>query len=206
MRKESLVIFTISIVLTIGIVGGAHYLYLQQQNKSVGTATYRQPTPIAQSKTTSRNTQPIKGRTAVPIKCKKPDGSVFWTNALRCADADLDNRLSFADPVKRVPRVKVNDSISKKPQSSSAKNNNQKSFPQDMRFQCKYPIGMARKIEIKSLSLKDEPNESVWKDSYCRWVCEARAENCGGLEGYLNLVSICPSHYGLSKRACGTLD
>ena len=31
MRKESLIIFVTAIVLTLGIVGGLHYLYLQDQ-------------------------------------------------------------------------------------------------------------------------------------------------------------------------------
>jgi hypothetical protein len=100
MRKDSLVIFVTSIVLTLGIVGGAHYLYLQNLNNVPGEATVKSPSDIATGKPYHPPTQPAIRRTDTPIECKKSDGTVFYTNATRCKDVNLNNRLSYADPVK----------------------------------------------------------------------------------------------------------
>ncbi|RLA42942.1 MAG: hypothetical protein DRR42_22530 [Gammaproteobacteria bacterium] len=209
MRKDSLVIFSISIVLSLGIVGGTYYLYLQKRQWPPNPAITEPPTRIDAGQATGRTAVAANRRTATPIKCTKPDGSVFWTNATRCEGADLDNRLSFADPVKPVPRVRVNDSQSNKSNPGSSRTSSPakkklEPIPKDMKIQCSFPIGMARKIETRSLNLKSEPSESVWKKSYCRWICEARVENCGNLEEYLNLANLCPRAAFMSKRACGT--
>jgi len=196
-------------VLTLGIVAGTHYLYLQKQQLLPNPVATEPPPRIDAGQVTGQTGVPANRRTATPIKCTKPDGSVFWTNAARCEGADLDNRLSYADPVKPVPRVRVNDSQSNKlnpgssPTSSSARKK-PNPIPQDMTIECSFPIGMAQKIETRSLNLKSDPSESTWRDSYCRWICEARVENCGNLDEYLNLVSLCPWRPKMSKRACST--
>ena len=208
MKRESQVIFAISIVLTLGIVGGAHYLYLQGQ-KRISNLDAAQPeivigTEQAKRATTQPATRRTTGRTSTPIKCIKSDGTVFWTNAVRCEDADLNNKLSYADPVKPVPRVKrINGEKNSPSRASRSSKKTLKSIPAEMTVACSFPIGMARKIETRSLSLKRDPAESIWKDSYCRWVCEARVENCEELGNYLNFVRICPWRPYLSKRACG---
>jgi len=80
------------------------------------------------------------------------------------------------NPVKPVPRVKAkkkNNNTKKRrtAQASATRNSNLKSIPQEMTVACSFPIGMARKIETRSLSLKSDPEERIWKGSYCRWVC-----------------------------------
>lgn len=212
MRKDSLIIFTVSIVLTLGIVGGAHFLYLQKQkgvSNPASNTSHQSPSTVQPTQARSSDIPPANHRTATPIKCTKSDGTVFWTNAARCEGADLGNRLSYADPVKPIPRVKSNKKYNntKKEstsQASGTRNNTLKPIPQEMTFACSFPIGMAQKIETRSLSLKADPEESIWKDSYCRWVCEARVENCGNLNEYLNLVRLCPRRPNMSKRTCGT--
>ena len=209
MRKDSLIIFTTSIVLTLGIVGGAHYLYLQGQ-KATPDKEVGEPRPgIGNAQAVNRAVKPAVRRTATPIKCTQADGSVFWTNASRCEDADLNNRLSFAEPVKPAPRVKSKSStfdLTQKAWTHTSQANSRvlKSIPRSMTNACSFPIGMAQRIETRSLSLKDPPKESLWKDSYCRWVCEARVENCGNLEDYLRYPDMCPRKWRSSKRACGT--
>ena len=204
MRKDSLVILVTSIVLTLGIVGSAHYLYLQDLKKVPGEVTVKPPSDIGTGKSYLPPTQPAIRRTDTAIKCKKSDGTVFYTNATRCKDADLNNRISIADPVKPVPRVRVTSKQNSSSQKSRSNRQSLKSIPRSMTNACSFPIGMARRIEKKSLRLKDPPKESLWKDSYCRWVCEARVENCGNLGEYLRYPNICPRKWRPSKRSCGT--
>jgi hypothetical protein len=205
MRKDSLIIFSVSIVLTLGIVGGAHYLYLQNQKRIPDPASIP-PSPAVGAAQSKRSTvPPANPRKSTVIKCTKPDGSVFYTNARRCQDADLNNTLSYYESVKPAPRVtKRNPSNSRSSHASSQDKKTLKSIPREMTFACSFPIGKARKIETRSLSLKADPAESIWKDSYCRWICEARVENCGDLNDYLKLVRLCPRRPNMSKRACGT--
>jgi hypothetical protein len=212
MKRDSFVILLISAALSFGIAGGAYFLYLDgQHDVTPDSENGQMPRPPKnQSKTTTPSTTPASsannGRSDVPIKCVKPDGSVFWTNAIRCQDADLDNRLSIVDSADYKTKVDSKNSSNSNSRSSSPTRNEQKAFPQTMSIQCKYAIGKARRIEVKSLNLKDDPEESVWKDSYCRWVCEAHAENCGDVGEYLNLVQICPRRGRIDKRTCGTKD
>ena len=182
-------------------VGGAHYLYLQDLKKVPDEVTVKPPSDIATGKPYVPPTQPVVRRTATPIKCVKSNGTVFYTNASRCEDADLNNRISIADPVKRIPSSGKQKSSSRKSGSSGQ---SLKPIPRSMTNACSFPIGMARRIEKKSLRLKDPPEESLWKGSYCRWVCEARVENCGNLGEYLKHPSICPRKWRPSKRSCGT--
>lgn len=201
MRKDSLVIFVTSIVLTLGIVGGAHYLYLQNLEKVPFEAEVKPPSDIATGKPYVPPVRPAVRRTATVIECTTPNGAIFYTNASRCEDADLNNRISIADPVKRIPSTSKQTSSSRK---SGSNRQSLKSIPRSMTNACSFPIGKARRIEKKSLRLKDPPEESLWKDSYCRWVCEARVENCGDLREYLKYSSICPKQWHASKRSCGT--
>lgn len=212
MRKDSQIVLILSIVMTAGIVGGAHYLYLQglKTPPDLDAEHSKIVTGAGQAKrvATQPNNRTISGRTSVPIKCTKPDGTIFWTNATRCEDADLNNRLSFSDPVKPVPRVNIvsKRKNSSKKHSSQVSGSNKKSIkpiPRKMTVACSFPIGMAQKIETRSLRLKRDPAESIWKDSYCKWVCEAWVENCGNLDDYLWHVRICPWKPNLSKRSCG---
>lgn len=74
MRKDSLFIFSISILLTLGIVGGMHYLYLQKQ-KRVPNPVSNQPSPTVRSTQASGKAMPpANRRTSTPIKCTKADG------------------------------------------------------------------------------------------------------------------------------------
>ena len=203
MRKDSLIVFVTSIVLTLGIVGGAHYLYLQDQKMipDVPVAKPKAVTGTARSKPITN--QPARGRTAKIIKCTQPNGTVFWTNASRCKNANLNNTLSYYDHVKPAPRTKVDNKrkTSSKQTSQQAKNS-LKTIPRSMTNACSFPIGMARRIEKKSLRLKQDPSDSIWKDSYCRWVCEARREGCESVDSYLDLEHLCPERAFVNNILC----
>ena len=103
MSKESLFGFAKFIVLTLGVAGGAYYFYLQDQ-KAAPYEQVAEPQPdIGNAQAVNPTDKPAVRRTDTPIKCTQADGSVFWTNATRCEDADLDNRLSFAEPLTPAP-------------------------------------------------------------------------------------------------------
>ena len=210
MRKDSLIVFATSIVLTLGIVGVAHYLYLQDQKlipdrpiskpRAVVGAVQSSPQTIQPTK---RSNQPTKRRTNKIIQCTQANGSVFWTNAGSCANANLNNTLSYYEHVSPAPRVKKDN----KRKTSSRQNyrqakNSIKPIPRDMHFSCSFPIGKAQRIEKKSLRLKDDPSESLWKESYCRWVCEARFERCEDIKDYLDMTRLCPNRYIRKKSDC----
>lgn len=225
MNRESLFIFMTAIALSAGIVGGLYYMAVIKPEYSSRVET-RQSEPQSGSANTKRGNRtkvPASGRTNVVKKCTQADGSVFWTNAVSCDAADLNNRISRADPVQpftgNTHLAKTSSSRSSarsgkagKPGAAGKSGNSYSSrsqdsvvkpIPQTMPVSCKFPIGMARKIERKSLSLKSDPADSIWKKSYCRWVCDARTEGCEDIGDYLEKVNICPSHWGMDQRNCG---
>jgi hypothetical protein len=207
MKKESLITFAKYIVLMLGIFGGAYYLYLQDQKATLDEEIAEPQPVIGNAQAVNRAVEPAVRRTATPIKCTQADGSVFWTNASRCEDADLNNRLSFAEPVKPAPREKTKSStyeITEKAWINTSQANSRvlKPIPRKMNNVCSFAIGKAQEIEKKSLRLKDDPAESLWKESYCRWVCEARAENCEDIEDYLGMTQLCPDKHYPDKSYC----
>ena len=189
MRKDSLIVFATSIVLTLGIVGGAHYLYLQDQKMIPDEPAVKPNAVTGTARSKPITNQPARGRTAKIIKCTQPNGTVFWTNSKRCEDVVLNNTFSYYD---HAPRAKVdNRRKSNSKQTSRQTKNFLKPIPRSMTNACSFPIGMARRIEKKSLKLKKDPSDSIWKDSYCRWVVEARREGCGSINEYLELGRLC---------------
>lgn len=195
-RRDSQIIFITTLILVLGIVGVTDYLYKQNQKHGLKPRSPSENPGFQPAPAKRLTPQSAARRTATPIKCSKADGSVFWTNAIRCEDADLDNRLSFSSPVKPIPRAITRKpdkrgTATRSPRARVASVGNVEPLPRQMNYACKFPIGMARKIEAKSLRLKDDPAESVWKDPYCRWVREAEREHCGDVGKYLRYTRIC---------------
>lgn len=214
MRKESLIYTAITIVLMLAIVAGVHYLNLQQQDAILNKATGESRPGTGNTQAASRISTPAVRRTATPIKCTLPDGSVFYTNASRCEDADLDNRLSIAEPMSSARTDKGREDKDSESQStfeltqkaweqtSQTNGNTLKQIPWQMKNECSFPIGKAQEIEQNSLRLKDDPAESVWRDSYCRWVCEARVAHCEDMQDYLGMLRLCPDRYIRDIKDC----
>ena len=160
MRKESLVLFATSIVLMLANIGGTHYLYLQDQKATPEKEAREPPYGTGNASASDRNVKPDVVRTATPIKCTQADGSVFYTNASRCEDADLNNRLSYAEPVKPLHQEKSDSSTFDITQiawapTSQANGKTLKQIPWNMKNECSFPIGKAQEIEHNSLRLKD---------------------------------------------------
>jgi len=214
MRKESLIYTAISIVLMLAIVAGVHYLDQQEQEATTDRATGESRPGVSNAQSANPVSQPAVRRTATPIKCTLPDGSVFYTNASRCENADLDNRLSIAEPMNPTRKDKAREDEDSESQStfdltqkaweqtSHANGKALKQIPWKMKNECSFPIGKAQEIEQNSLRLKDDPAESVWRDSYCRWVCEARVAGCEDIEDYLGMTGLCPDGIPRGKKGC----
>jgi len=99
----------ISIVLTLGIVGGLHYFYLQNQKVIPERSSFEpKPKDIVNTPPQPKlqESKPTRGQTAKIIKCTQANGSVFWTNASRCEDANLNNTLSIYDHAEIAPLEK----------------------------------------------------------------------------------------------------
>jgi len=200
MRKESIIIFSLAALISVGIVGVLSFFHnMSNQHQATPTATKHQPSASTPNKQPRANTlqqtrkAQTSGRLKYPQKCIDTAGNITFTDQPNCANAKPRNNLSIVDSVSPPPRQT-------KPQNRKRANAYGKStsgkqavkpIPGTMVVACKFPIGMARKIEKRSLSLKDDPAESVWKDSYCRWVCEARNENCENVDSYLKFSRMC---------------
>ena len=215
MNRELLIIVLLSIAISAGVVGGMYYLYMQdlQSNSRTEIDAQQKNTARTQSQkpasgqTKWNKPQPRTHTSDTPMKCTQLDGSVFYTNLPRCEDADLNNRISHVDPVKPVPRVTLEQKpkrrVTRQPSSYADRGLILVDrSPSSFRQPCKFPIGMAQKIEKKSLKLKDDPKDSVWRSSYCRWVCEAEREQCGRTDRYLLYAGMCSAHRYQSLRDC----
>lgn len=200
MQKESIIIFSLSALISVGIVGALSYFHNKSnQRQATPTATEYQPSASTLNKRLQANTQQQKrkaqasGRLKYPQKCTDTEGNITFTDQPNCANAKPRNNLSIVDFVSPPPRQTKPQNRKQANSYGKSTSGNQavKPIPGTMVNACKFPIGMARKIEKKSLRLKDDPAESIWKDSYCKWVCEARNEQCEDVDAYLEFSRIC---------------
>ncbi len=136
------------------------------------------------------------------LKCHHPDTGEYYTNAASCEDADLYNRLSTADPLVThpakntysgqnysTPQVDAGNSRTNRPrrQTAAADQPNLrlhgKPPPPGLSPECKFPVGKALETE-RDLAAADDPYQSKWKDTYCRFRCEARQKRCAVAADY----------------------
>lgn len=197
MRKDSALIFILSLVASAGIVGGLSYWYSLEGEPEITSAPLSQKQPTATG--TVEPQQHIPQRTDTPIECTLPDGSTFWTNASACEDADLNNRISRADPVdttrleiaEQKRKVERQSSITKKGATKPNLRGPGRSPPPDTPAECKFAIGMAKEKE-RMLSAAKDPSKSTWRDSYCRWIKDARDDGCEIDRKYFYYSHLCP--------------
>ncbi|HKX55689.1 MAG TPA: hypothetical protein VJN01_06295, partial [Xanthomonadales bacterium] len=149
------------------------------------------------------------------IVCQHPEHGTVYTNAANCSEVDYDNRLSQAEPYEPIAnpdRYKNNDYQA--PQNAAAnsrsKNTSSKqqvsecdktslrmharSPPKGLNVSCRFSVGKALEIE-RSLAVADDPAESTWLDSYCKWVNEAEKDECNIPSGTYCFIEHCPRWY-----------
>jgi hypothetical protein len=191
MRKDSAFIVGATALITAAILGGAWYMAQRQAAVAVDPKetiwTTLDPGVGGASSVPDISAETSTGRSARIIACGLPDGSKAFTNAASCAEADFDNRLSIADPL-AAPSVQSRYSgedyqppaQQARDARADAKPNLRltgKSPPSGLNPSCTFNVGKALELE-RALSAAEEPGESIWREDYCRWIQEARAENC----------------------------
>lgn len=202
MRKDSLIIVGVSIVLTLGIVGGTHYLYLQNQKRATGSAFPAASIPVKQPNNNNLNqvnNAHATKRLKYPQKCIDANGKITITDQPDCANAAPTNNLSIVESVSPPPRQKKSQNQSPTtPINTTDKKLAKKPSlhlfgvtpPSDTPRECKFPVGRALEIE-RSLSVAKDPSKSIWKESYCGWIKEARQKGCEISREYFYYSSLC---------------
>ena len=199
MQRESTIIFILTVLIGAGIVAGANYWYTHRNADQTLVPQQAEKLSFQPGSTdTPKRTPP---RTDTPIECPLPDGTTFWTNTTRCEDADLENRISHSEPVEtyRLERAKQkfqNQNRGKTQQREKTRKPKLlgpgRSPPPDTPADCKFAIGMALEKE-RMLSAADDPGKSVWRDSYCRWIKDARGDSCEISSEYFYYSHLCPT-------------
>lgn len=204
MRTDSIIIGIFTVAITAAIIGGVYYMAAVRQAAQSPTgqsATWHTLEP--QSAETTGNsglsaetsTPRSPARTNTPIRCNDPELGEFWTNASTCDQADLHNRLSIAEPVLEQPQDPYDNKNYVDPAEQAARNRSQsgtsrqvvakepslrgtaKSPPAGLSPECRFPVGKALEIE-RALSAADDPNESIWRKDYCKWLGEVWDGRC----------------------------
>ena len=215
MKKESIIIFTLALLISAAIVGTLSYFHYKSNLKQTSPATAEQsrtdsskpPGPIPNTPPPSgisRQTRkaPATQRLIYPQKCIDANGNITITDQPDCKDAAPTNNLSIVDSVSPKPRQRKPQNQS---QSKTQKTNDKRakkpslqlgavSPPRDTPQECKFPMGKALEIE-RSLSAAKDPAKSIWRKSYCRWIREARQDGCEISREYFYYSHLC-SGYG----------
>lgn len=211
MRKESVIIFSLSILISAGIVGTLSYLDYRnnleqpyaaaedsgQLQQSQALTTGKQPYTSAQGQTPRASTPK---RLKHPQKCVDAKGNITFTDQPDCANAAPTSGLSIVESVSPAPapskpqsqtpagtRETTTAKLAKKPTLHVAG----VSPPKDTPTECKFPVGRALEIE-RSLSVAKDPAKSIWRKSYCRWIKEARQDHCEISREYFYYSDLCP--------------
>jgi len=202
MRRDSIIIAVVSVIIAAAIAGSGYYL----------NAVYTRAMPATKKETTWTTLKPHSdqatgGATTVAdvpaetsqngnstiIKCTDPEVGEFWTNAATCEDADLNNRLTYAQTVPGKPAQEQYSGQDYVPPAQQAANSriepkpnlrlHGKAPPPGLNVSCKFSVGKALEIE-RDLSPAENPQESIWKKDYCHWRCEALKEKCPVSDSY----------------------
>jgi hypothetical protein len=216
MRKDSATITGVTVVLTAAIIGGGYYMAIVRhpaQTSPESADAWQTLTPRPDQASGSARTVPdvpagtSQGRTDTPIKCYDPELGEFWTNATTCDQADLNNRLSYSDPLATTPNRDQYSGQDYSPPGQEAVNSRSdnnakpdlrlsaKSPPSGLNVACKFSVGMALEIE-RDLAAADQPYESIRRDTYCEFRCEVIAKNCPIRDDYF--------YYSFHKMCQGT--
>lgn len=183
---------------------------------SDGASTSSQPSRSEGVGSTGDNVSTGTPLTDGIILCQHPEnGTPVYTNARSCDEVDYHSRLSRAEPFQPVPnpdRYKDSDyqspdraAANSRVDSSKAKQKTNvcdkttlrlhgRSPPKGLNQSCKFAVGKALEIE-RSLAVADDPAESTWLKSYCKWVYEAEEDDCNVPSGTYCFIQHCSSWY-----------
>ena len=112
MRKESIIIFGLTALISVGIVGAFSYFHYKSNQRQAPPATtnHQLPPVLTPNKQPYANTRQqtrkvsTSGRLKYPQKCTDADGSITFTDQPNCANAKPKHTLSIVDSVSAPPR------------------------------------------------------------------------------------------------------
>ncbi len=145
------------------------------------------------------------------ISCEHPEYGTVYSNAANCDEVDYENRLSRAESFQAMPeRDRYSGSDYHSPESAAANSLSYstrkqqspnlrlhgKAPPSGLNVSCKFSVGKALEIE-RDLAASGNPRESSWRESYCKFRCEAIEERCPVADDYFyyRYAELCPQYW-----------
>jgi len=225
MQRDSARLFGTTVVITAAIIGGMFLLDRATKTGRPlppEQATWTELKPSSQpsrsegvgSSAAAQNHVSAETSAEGIIVCQHPEHGTVYTNAASCDEVDYDNRLSQAEPfqpVENPERYRHDDYQSPNRQAANSSSNTPNPAPKNvcdktslrlhartppngLNQSCKFAVGKAFEIE-RSLAVADDPAESTWLESYCKWAGESFAEECDLSEVTYCFTNHCPGWY-----------
>ena len=205
MRKDSLVILTMSVLVTAAVFSAAHYASGREERVEIDAHGKLEPLNLPEwpEDEPHVSAETPYARTDQIIECHDPKVGKFYTNAAGCEGADLENRLSdyqtlWAPPTQSQFKRARSAGIGRQAKSNAKPQPNLRltgrSPPSGLPPECKFPVGKALEIE-RPLSAASDPYQSIWRVDYCRFRCEAVREGCpvSDVNFHFSFSSMCPN-------------
>lgn len=216
MRKDSVLIFGVSAVITAAVVGGVYYMAVARHGTEApafrpSTSETIKPDQSLATGNPRASAETSNRRTSTAIRCHDPKRGEFWTNAATCQEADLNNRLSYAQSrtTPKTAEERYRNERYLTPQQEADRNRsrpqtrtqpvpekptlrlNAKAPPSNLSANCKFPVGKALELE-RVLSAADEPWKSKWRPDYCEWLGEVGKKRCEVPTDLFYYKTLCP--------------
>jgi len=215
MDKGSASLFGTTLVITAAIVAGVYLLDRAERSAPSETTEDSGWTSLSSGNVSAETS---RARSDHIITCQHPEYGTVYSNAANCDEVDYENRLSRAESFQAVPeRDRYTGTDYHSPESAAANSRSYstnktqqkpnlrlhgKSPPSGLNVSCKFSVGKALEIE-RNLAASDNPRESSWRKSYCKFRCEAIQESCPVADDYFyyRYTELCPQYW--QGASCG---
>jgi hypothetical protein len=174
----------LGVLVAVLAVAGIGYLLLgelQESGQGVTPAATPTPPPTAGAKParTEDGTR-TKGRSDTILTCTADDGQVYYTNATRCEDADLGNRVNVIE-TPSLPASKPEGCLGAQPGG-----------PRTQLFLpiCQEPFNQALELEPFLLE-SDDPQSSRAARRYCAFITEGVQAGCMATSDQFCFLHLC---------------
>lgn len=161
------------VLLAVAAVAGIGYLLLQELQPAGPASAAAEPEipgPVPDrpgAGTRPEPAAPSPGRTDTILTCTAADGQIFYTNATRCEEADLDNRINVLD-MPELPASRPEGCLGVQPGGAEL----QRFLPV-----CREPFEAALELERLLLDLEDVTDSRTLR-RYCAFITEGVQAGC----------------------------
>ncbi len=178
----------LGVLLAVIVVGGVGYWLLGQLVPAGGARSPSTTTPSSTTAAPRPSSSPAPsspGRSDTILTCQAEGGEVFYTNATRCDDADLENRVNVL-PAFTPPAPERSDCLGA--QASGAR-------VQSFLAVCQEPFNQA--LELEPLLL-DSPDPAVSRAArrYCALITEGVQAGCMATSDQFCFLHLCRQGHG----------